>query len=669
MTTDDSRDKFSRLEFELKPEAYFRALRRRLPDGDVTPRVALASHHRRLAEPMPDPPGRNYTGRYQSDDGLVSVQINHVGSFAVIWTTARFDLMHGTREPDMRELSGSFEDGIATESAPLFRLYNAEDPGTWLGVVMLHEDNTIVLARGDWVVNLRRTTNRPTISLERLRAMPERVGKLLKFAERFPLVPPQVENLDTLASGVARAIRLFWSTTASDHVDERFAGRMAFAQAIAKVQFQTYAKWPPSEEFVRVRIYDPDFPWMNAWGFRHQTEQASAHVVSMLAATEIPMPGAQRSMRRAFFGQAGASRPRSALDGLLMLVHECEAHTELGHGVDTRAIRRTFGLGPRSALVQPIHYSAHVEMTQAGVSGRIFGASLMGGSLSLTIGQERPVRYDIGLVAGSVGLSEGHMVGSDNTGDAYSPFRWDTEDLQGPVELHDLQVAGAAGDVGGSYGSTMLILFGNGAHPPLALDLGGTGGATGFGRRGGSFFAGLTMARGAIVLHEDAPARVTPRDVPTRTPYVATGASLNTLNFERLGQAILTPVGRATLRSIVAYELAAFMDRNGSLELVGHADRVDTEERNIELSRLRALNVKQAIVDMLGTNPDVNIPDEHLTAQCENGRAEHLARGVHMRWLGESEAGYYTRDSTPDLAFRKVDITIGGLIRFVLADP
>ena len=61
------------------------------------------------------------------------------------------------------------------------------------------------------------------------------------------------------------------------------------------------------------------------------------------------------------------------------------------------------------------------------------------------------------------------------------------------------------------------------------------------------------------------------------------------------------------------------MSEHSGLEISAHADRVDGEQGNLELSELRAKNTLQAIKDILGRNFAINANNETLRALGEQG--------------------------------------------------
>jgi outer membrane protein OmpA-like peptidoglycan-associated protein len=115
-----------------------------------------------------------------------------------------------------------------------------------------------------------------------------------------------------------------------------------------------------------------------------------------------------------------------------------------------------------------------------------------------------------------------------------------------------------------------------------------------------------------------------------------------------LGIALLRGLGRQSLREFCAKELAWLHHPGSRILIVGHADRLDTPERNIELSELRAKNALQALKDILG--PKLALAPEAL----------------ELRWLGEEVAkSAGLPDGRPNPQWRKVDVYMDG--RHVLA--
>jgi outer membrane protein OmpA-like peptidoglycan-associated protein len=96
-------------------------------------------------------------------------------------------------------------------------------------------------------------------------------------------------------------------------------------------------------------------------------------------------------------------------------------------------------------------------------------------------------------------------------------------------------------------------------------------------------------------------------------PYAANvkvaGQLLATPHF-CFGSSQLTPAARQLLRVVCADQLAALTSPTSDIWIIGHTDRPDKGARNIELSQLRAKNVKIALTDILGDA--LKVPDDRI---------------------------------------------------------
>ena len=101
----------------------------------------------------------------------------------------------------------------------------------------------------------------------------------------------------------------------------------------------------------------------------------------------------------------------------------------------------------------------------------------------------------------------------------------------------------------------------------------------------------------------------------------------------------LAPEGRQLLRILAAQELALFRAPHIQVIVDAHADRVDTEEYNLLLTKVRAFNTVVTIEDILRAT----------------------LRDVHKLGLGETEAlRAGDPDSVENSRRRRADIRING---------
>jgi outer membrane protein OmpA-like peptidoglycan-associated protein len=115
-----------------------------------------------------------------------------------------------------------------------------------------------------------------------------------------------------------------------------------------------------------------------------------------------------------------------------------------------------------------------------------------------------------------------------------------------------------------------------------------------------------------------------------------------------LGSAQLKGLGRQAVRICAARWLPWLASKDSVLRVVGQADTVDLPARNQELSQLRARNVQQALVDILGD--DLAIVGENL----------------EVKGIGDVQAAMVDRDEMPDRQFRRVDLELNGRSVLVL---
>lgn len=230
---------------------------------------------------------------------------------------------------------------------------------------------------------------------------------------------------------------------------------------------------------------------------------------------------------------------------------------------------------------------------------------------------------------------------------------WSPADFAGPIRLLTLsggigaklgqhEVEGRDGSlkkkggtsVGGSIIASSLVILGSGTHQRLIMEL-----PVSVAKRGGVGAEG-SVAFGKIladeeVLHSDYTRKAVAYEVPVRKH------DENEVHF-KFGSSILEPIGRKVVRSFCADWLRWLDSVDTELHVVGHADSVDTPQRNLELSRLRAANVVQAMKDVLGSK--LKVPEYK----------------IKMQPWGECDAYLHGERDLPNRKFRRVDVVLDG---------
>jgi outer membrane protein OmpA-like peptidoglycan-associated protein len=243
----------------------------------------------------------------------------------------------------------------------------------------------------------------------------------------------------------------------------------------------------------------------------------------------------------------------------------------------------------------------------------------------------------------SAGVSIGVEAMLDNDGEASSTSEWRPGDVPGWYTILD-ESSGFALGVGPSFGVGVMAVYGSGAHPPLAFITSPWSMAAG----ASGTLIDLGMSWGYI--HE-AGTNLNRQDashIKHKNDYAVESEKTQEIHF-RLGSAILTQEARQIVREMCAIELASFMSVGSVLVIIGHADRLDTENRNLELSKLRAENALQAIKDILGDQ--LKIPSNQISV--------HGAGELKAEYAGDA-------DETPNPKWRKVEVILNSTLILTL---
>jgi outer membrane protein OmpA-like peptidoglycan-associated protein len=202
-------------------------------------------------------------------------------------------------------------------------------------------------------------------------------------------------------------------------------------------------------------------------------------------------------------------------------------------------------------------------------------------------------------------------VGFKAKGVGRSETPWAREDFLGRFGVYESTTDVGVGP-GKSFGYTEWRIRGTGGRPPMSVifDHANTL-AIEVGR-------GATAAEGYLRL-DDGDTAFEDVFVPPRLDddYVVRYRAEADVHFD-LGSATLTQDARNILGFMAASELAGVREAGAEIRFVGSADRVDVEWFNNALSRVRAENALQALMDILG--PDLR------ASTITRGLGEDLAK-------------------------------------------
>ena len=265
--------------------------------------------------------------------------------------------------------------------------------------------------------------------------------------------------------------------------------------------------------------------------------------------------------------------------------------------------------------------------------------------------------YSVVLLGGGVLVGKGGSDSIDAKGTFSARGHWTQADFPGWVVLHDggawaaKKVPVSDQTLGLGNREPALVLIGRGNHPRQIVSLKGANAV----REG--LGAEYALAWGRIFDLAQDLSKLDYGRVPRRIERLWARKLAESVHFD-FGSALLKGIGRAQVRIFCAVWLRWLGSPYSSMCIVGHADTVDTKERNLELSTMRAKNVLQAIRDILGKK--LAIPESAITVK---GMGETEAD--EEKTARELAAGRSLPD-TPNRLFRRVEVELDGRCVLVL---
>jgi outer membrane protein OmpA-like peptidoglycan-associated protein len=249
----------------------------------------------------------------------------------------------------------------------------------------------------------------------------------------------------------------------------------------------------------------------------------------------------------------------------------------------------------------------------------------------------------------SVGRSKGTQAGLKMAeGTLRSNYEWDQENFVGRYNLYEASLLSINNPTGEhAVDKTTIEFFGDGKLPSLSGVAEQTA-ATGLGIGAGSaVLLGQIYADGSELAKKLKLVKAEDKKLPVNSAYGAAGQ----LHFD-VDATTLTDDGRQLLREMLATHLAVFSNPESELRIDGHASPSGPSEHNTELSWIRAVNVLQAIDDILGHSFKIK-PDNIIIW----GWGEELS----AKALGDKDV--------ESAEWRKVDIRLDGKIAMTLRAP
>ncbi len=551
--------------FEVKPLAYPKTATPARPASRRRAVVAVGNADRRVDAPAPDQQPPQITGRYERDDSLATLQLNQAGDFIVCWHVDY-----------VTKVLTKFEgDRLSPQSFQLRPEFSSKQVGQVFDTGIKNE---LLFNATGTPFRFRKVEAGPTLSESDFVLLPAEAVPITVKHQHFPLTFADRKRIrDALAPSIMIPMieAVLSGPSGTDAV-----GRLQRGQLAEVIDNYVGALFKS--------IHPGDF--LLADEFAQQ----------LLLAAKMTHDGDTRSILD--FLQDITTRSEQERNGTVGQMESLEQHLKL----------------------QAIPTTSHVyraTLNALGASGSFVIGGFGGFLCSLDIEEIDPntatanvptVIRSVGsfsAVMGSVSLGKGVgvTIGSSSSGIGRCPYVWNARNVPGSFSLLDLS-GGASVPINAQTSfsvSAGLFIQGNGEFPELEFDFSGPSFLIGF-----AAGLGFTASGGYITSDPNAQDRAVPGSHRIDQDYTAANHLEAKVHFE-FGSAILTPDAREVLRIMCANELVAFGSAGSTLVITSHADRVDTDQRNLDLSKMRAQNTLQAIQDILG--PNFRVPSANIT--------------------------------------------------------
>jgi outer membrane protein OmpA-like peptidoglycan-associated protein len=574
--------------------------------------VCVAHKDRHIAKPAPDNPAFDVTGHYEPRVTGVAppytFRINQAGRHVEAVLTTVIRPMGTVNKRDVYRYHGDLQ------SDGSYLLFNYTKPDQ--RVTLRHDARTgsVSLDTAGTIEQLDLVAPVPTLMETTLDYLPVTV-RLVRNQEWFPLTRVQVRHIiDSLSpSKIEPYLKRYFDTPGGDLVAERAALRKAAR---------------PLDDYLD-KVFNDD--------------KVGIHYVDRPLAVAY----AQTIL--------GESRwkynlTRSHLDWIQILLNMVAQGDRKG---DFRGIQTHLGLHPGAGANDPAAPQHTYRVTLKLTGGGMFLSGYTGTiTLEKTNAPFWPQssawpngKASFGIRLGGLDSGADISIGSEIEGSATTSQMWQPPDIPGTVSM----VQGGIGVPGVGAAAGFLHINGSEIFPPISVV---------FSDVGFKVPTSVPKSRKDLIPIPDlggywGTIQTMPfPDIDYTTvrinPAKAVDSGLTEDVHFCLDGAILTEDARQALRIMCANELAALMSTASRLTINGHTDRSDTDQRNLELSTMRAENTFQAIKDILADN--LRIPNSHIV---KSGK-------------GETEA---IHDKRPDgeriPKYRRVDVILDG--RLVLA--
>jgi outer membrane protein OmpA-like peptidoglycan-associated protein len=649
----DQEDPSPQWRYEVKPRQYVGAGQKPPPlahrNGPTRAVVRIAPADRRVEEPRPDPQTPDITGRYQSDGArdqpgkpAFLLHVNQAGKHIEALLVRLPSPGTGTGITQQR-LAGDLKDDGA------FLVYSVTDSSEASGKLRLHGQDLIVdLPICDCPQNttFHLREQRPTFLDAALESLIEVQETLLGPDPTSTMV---AERSEILPLSDAQMLRL----------EEAFSDNAV--RPFLEKRYQVGSGSTSVDAFDRVNTTDELDKYVgqalgHGWP-RQQLPMVREYAKTILASHPITLNSSRRSQLQwvedmatnAIVEAQGLVNDRSSARSFRNLRDLLGISAEVGSGV-VHQYQIAVDLEAEDTTIEWLKLNAfHVRV--------YYGTLRVEKTAPKAWSGKTPISFQFRLAGGGVLAGKGAAAALKAAGSFSSNSDWAPADFAGWAILHDGGVWAAKklplmkDAVGLGYRDPCLVLKGRGNHPEAFITLHGASQV----REG--FGAEYDCAVGRIAAIGEDLSKIDYSRPPTRIDLPVDRRESEDVHFD-FGSALLKGLGRQQVRIFCARWQRWLGSPLSTLRIVGHADTVDTEERNKDLSEMRAKNVLQAIKDVLGQR--FALPAASIVLEGYGEKEADIDKQAQ-----EQAAGHPLRDR-PDRRFRRVDVYLNGRCVLVL---
>ena len=596
-----------------KPRKY--ALRDDLPNTPEAKAIVVGVEDCMRMPPTPHPRAPNFTGVWEDAERQVTVAVNHAGAYVAFWISSFFG------RSATHFLAKHRADGVYAVSAPAA-------PSKRVGTLIVHPrvENALQLDLRNidrHIYTLARVSKKVTWSDRALAYFGKNEdGALVRRLEHAPIPVHVLEKTAEILLGpeMHRRLERFFSAPVSPGKNsEAYRAALAIETHVRKL----------GHVYKDSRIKPPvDGPWAALLPAAEAMFRRHVHAVMTTNSSTL---SASPTLFNKLTGAADTVRTKSIFDRLADVLA-----VVFNPIIEPKPqVPGLLALGLPRPGDEP-RFVYHCEVDAWGASGDV-GVGVGAFMGTFRVQQLEPTRKDafvhrFFLLSGSGGVSIGVQAGFRAQGVGRSQTEWSPKDFLGRFSAYEASYGGSVG-VGRRDGFTEWSIRGPGGRPPLSIVFGSANVV--------GIEAGATVTGGEGYIRTDGSIRFQDVFEPPNLDedYASKYKVESDVHFD-LGSAALSQEGRDVLGFMAASELAAMRHDDSEVRLIGTADRVDVEWYNKALSKMRAENALQVLVDALG--PDL--------------RASTVTYGLgedYAKLLGDP-------DKKPNPAARRVFVQLNG---------